>query len=197
MMKTALIALALLLVPATAHAEAAAKKETLPTVTEWQVKPEESSIQFSGKHAGTDFTGSFKKWTAKIAFDPKNLEGSSVEVAIDTASATTGNKTYDGSLPSPEWLDAAGFPTATFTSETFRQTGDTTFEVDGTLKLKGIAQKITLPFTLTIEENDATMEALLTLDRIGYDIGKKPDASGEWVTKDIAVTITVKATKAP
>lgn len=188
MLKTVLLALTLLALPIAAQAEVPVQK--------WAVDQEASNIQFSGKHAGNEFTGSFKKWTATISFDPKNLEASSVDVSIDMGSASTGNKTYDGSLPSGDWLDSSAFPTATYTSNAFRQTGDTTYEVDGTLKIKGVEIPLTFPFTLEIEGDTATLDAHLTLDRIALDIGKKADGNGEWVTKDIGVTLTVKAKKA-
>ncbi len=173
-----------------------AEAEALPA-TPWTVDPAASTIQFSGTHAGKDFTGSFKTWSARIAFDAANLEGSSAAVTIDTGSATTGDKAYDGSLISADWLDVTGFPQAEFTTTAFRQTGDTTFEADGVLKIKGIEQKLTLPFTLTMDGNTAAMEAHLTLDRLALGIGQKADAGAEWVSRDIGVTITLKAAKAP
>lgn len=163
----------------------------------WTVDPAASAIGFSGTSSGREFTGTFKHWTADIKFDPASLETSSVSVDIDTGSAVTGDKTYDGTLPTPEWLNIKAFPTATFQSKTFRRTGDTAYEADGTLTIKGISQNITLPFTLTIENGKATMEAATTLDRLLYKIGTESDPKGNWVSKDIAVTIKVAAVKTP
>ena len=166
-------------------------------VPKWTVDPAQSEISFSGTHAGNEFTGKFGTWTAEIAFDPARLEQSKVLVTIDTASAATGDKTYDGSLPSPEWLGPKAFPTATFESKTFRQTGDSTYEVDGTLTLKGVAQDIALPFSLTTEGDKTVMEATTSLDRLLYQVGVASDPKAEWVSKDITVAIKVSATKAP
>lgn len=179
-------ALSLLSLPALAQTPAA----------KWAIDPE-SVIGFSGTHAGREFNGTFKTWTAEIAFDARNLEGSSATVTVEMGSAQTGDKTYDGSLPSPEWLNPKAFPTATFVTKTFRQTGDATFEADGTLTIKGIARDVTLPFTLTQDGQTATVEGFLTLDRLAFDIGKESDSKGEWVSKDIGVTIALKATQAP
>lgn len=176
---------------------AMAEEAAAPAVTSWTVDPASSEISFSGTHADNEFTGKFKTWSAEIDFDPAKLEQSKVSVTIDTGSAETGDKTYDGSLPSPEWLGPKAFPTATFESKAFRQTGDTTYEVDGTLSLKGVTQDITLPFSLTIEGDKATMEATTTLDRLLYKIGTASDPKAEWVSKDITVAIKVSATKAP
>lgn len=163
----------------------------------WIVDPATSEITFSGTHADNEFTGKFNSWTADIEFDPAHLEQSKVLATIQTGSASTGDKTYDGSLPAPEWLATKALPTATFESKNFRQTGDTTYEVDGTLTLKGVVQDITLPFSLTIEGNKAVMEATTTLDRFIYKIGTESDPKAEWVSQVITVGIKLNATKAP
>jgi polyisoprenoid-binding protein YceI len=85
----------------------------------WTVDPAASTISFSGTNSGQEFTGTFKSWTAEIVFDPASLETSSVSVSIDTGSAATGVKTYDGTLPTPEWFNIKSFPTATFESRPF------------------------------------------------------------------------------
>lgn len=166
-------------------------------VPKWAVDPAQSEISFSGTHAEKEFTGKFATWAADIAFDAARLEQSKVLVTIETGSAATGDKTYDGSLPSPEWLDPKAFPTATFESKTFRQTGDSTYEVDGTLTIKGITQDITLPFSLTTEGDKTVMEATTSLDRILFNVGVASDPKAEWVSKDITVAIKVSATKTP
>ena len=189
-MKTIALLFALLIFAAPSFAD-----EVLQT--KWTVDPSTSEISFSGTNSGREFTGTFKTWTADIIFDPAYLETSSVTVSIDTGSATTGVKTYDGSLPTTEWLNIKAFPTAIFKSKAFRQTGDTSYEADGTLTIKGISQDITLPFTLTMEDDKATMEAITTLDRLMYKIGTESDPKGNWVSKDITVTIKLNAARVP
>lgn len=162
----------------------------------WTVDPAASEIAFSGTHADNEFTGKFETWTADIVFDAAQLETSKVTVKIDTGSAKTGDKTYDGSLPAAEWLNPKGFPEGVFESKAFRQTGDSTYEVDGTLSLKGVSQEITLPFTLTEENGKTVMEATTSLDRLLFKIGTDSDPKAEWVSKDITVSIKVTAARA-
>ena len=96
----------------------------------------------------------------------------------------------NGLIPRPSQLPP-------FESKTFRQTGDSTYEVDGTLTLKGIAQDIALPFSLTTEGDKTVMEATTSLDRLLYQVGVASDPKAEWVSKDITVAIKVSATKTP
>jgi hypothetical protein len=53
-----------------------------------------------------------------------------------------------------------------------------------------------LPYTLTIENGKALMEATTTLDRLPYKIGTESDPKGDWVSKDITVTIKITAARA-
>lgn len=163
----------------------------------WTIDPAASSIGFSGTHSGNEFKGTFTSWTGEIAFDPQNLEASSATIKIDTSSAQTGDKTYDGTLPNTDWLDSKTLPEAVFASSAFRQVGDDTYEVDGTLTIKNIKQDLTFPFTLQIEGDTATMDANLELDRLAFGVGKDADPKAEWVSANIGVTLQVKATRQP
>lgn len=159
----------------------------------WEVKPETSSIAFAGENAGQKFDGKFETWTGTINFDPAKLDTSTVKIEIETGSAKTGTKTYDSALPQKEWFDAEGSPKAIFESKSFKSLGGDQYETTGTLTIKGITKEITFPFTLSIEDNRADMKADFTINRLDFDIGKDADATGEWVSKDIAMTITVQA----
>jgi cytochrome b561 len=164
---------------------------------DWKVDPASSSITFSGTHAGQKFTGRFEKWSAAIAFDPASLATSKATVTVETGSAKTGDRTYDASLPQEEWFNVKGFPNAVFETKAIRALGGDKYEADATLTIKGVAIPVTLPFTLAIDGAKAKMQGTATLDRIAHQIGLKSDAKAEWVSKDIAVTVAVNATRAP
>lgn len=40
---------------------------------DYKVDHAQSSIEFSGTHAGNDFNGEFESWNAQITFDPDNF----------------------------------------------------------------------------------------------------------------------------
>ncbi len=66
----------------------------------------------------------------------------------------------------------------------------------GDLTLRGITHP--LSFTFTLDHDDApviTADATVTIDRLAYDIGKASDAKAEWVSKDIALTLKLSATR--
>lgn len=161
----------------------------------WTVDKAKSSVGFSGSYTGSTFKGEFGQWTATIAFDPANLAQSSAKVTFQTASASTGDSTKDGALAEEEWLNPAKFPTATFASTQITANGANSYIAKGTLTLKGKTLPVTLPFTLTISGNSATMKGSTTVDRLAYEIGTQSDGTGTFVSKDIGISVELVATK--
>jgi polyisoprenoid-binding protein YceI len=167
-----------------AHADAA---------TQWIVNVEASRIAFSGTHSGHAFTGAFRKWAADITFDPDDLASSKAVVRIDLASATTGDATYDKTLPTADWLDVTRSPTATFETTSFRTIGPGRYEADGALEMRGVTLPLRLTFDLSIDGDMALMSGRASLKRLDFGIGKLSDAEGVWVSLEIAIEITIVA----
>jgi polyisoprenoid-binding protein YceI len=172
------LALATLLLPA-AHAE----PQPARLVTE------KSQIVFVSKQMGVPVEGSFRKFDARIAFDPRKPEGGSVALQIDTASAAFGIPMTDAELPKAPWFDAAHFPQAGFQTTAIRALGDGRFEMAGKLTLKGIARPLTVPVTIAPAANGQSVASgSFVLQRIDYKVG-----DGEWTdTSVIANEVQVR-----
>jgi polyisoprenoid-binding protein YceI len=172
------LALTTLLLPA-AHAEPPPAR----------LVPEKSQIVFVSKQMGVPVEGSFKKFDARIAFDPKKPEGGSVALQIDTASAAFGIPMTDAELPKAPWFDAAHFPQAGFQTSAIKALGDGRFEMAGKLTLKGVARPLTVPVTIAPGSNGQSVASgSFVLQRIDYKIG-----DGEWTdTSVIANDVQVR-----
>lgn len=164
--------------------------------TTWTVVTDASTIGFSGAHAGRPFDGRFTQWQADITFDPENLDAASAVVRVDLTSASTGDRTYDKTLPSKDWFQTDTSATATFETQTFRKTGGSTFEADGPLTLRQIEVPVTLAFTFEEVDGTATIKGSAKLKRLDWQIGEKSDAAGSWVSLDIPITIDVTLKRA-
>ncbi len=162
-------------------------------MVKWKMDPTRSEIVFAAKNAGHEFTGKFTSWDADITFDPKNLAASSVRVSVDTGSAVTGNNTYDGTLPSNIWFDAKTFPKAVFSATKFKEISPGNYEASGSLKLKGVAQPVVLPFSVKFVGTQASMTGEVTLNRLNFGVGTASDPTGDWVSKDVKLSIKVEA----
>ncbi len=163
--------------------------------TTWIVVPADSQIAFSGQHAGNTFKGVFEKWDAAISFDPADLAGSKATVTVALASAKTGDQTYDKTLPTADWFDAAKGPSGVFETSAFRALGGDKFEADGTLAIRGMKAPVTLAFEFKPAGETAKLTGQAKLKRLDYGVGKGSDGDGSWVSLDIPVEISVSLKK--
>jgi cytochrome b561/polyisoprenoid-binding protein YceI len=162
----------------------------------WTVDYANSEIAFEGVHDGNTFRGVFGAWTADIAFDPAALEAARARVVIDMRSARTGKKLYDDSLKAAEWFSVQEFPEATVDLTKFVKTSSG-YQALATLTLKGKPVSVPLQFTLPIDGQSATLMGSAKFSRKALNLGQASDASAAWVSDDVAVTITGRATRKP
>ena len=175
---------------ATPTPQASPTPEATPTPvapSRWTVRRAASSLSFNTSWSEGPVDGRFGSWDAAILFDPAALDASSVKVTIDMTSAKTGVADTEGALPDDDWFAAATHPKATFAATTFRHRSGDRYEAIGTLSLRGISRPLTLPFTLTIDGDVATMSGSTTVDRTIFGVGQ-----GEWkATTDLKAGVTV------
>lgn len=91
--------------------------------------------------------------SGKVEFDPENPSSLKGKIVVDAASLHVPNSTMQGHLQSDKWLDVAKYPEITFESASIDnvKTTDnkTTADVTGTLTIKGVSNKVTVPVKLT------------------------------------------------
>jgi len=172
----------------------AARAEAPPV---WAVDAGKSRIVFIGRQMGAASKGWFKKFTATIRFDPKNLGASTAEVTVDTASAYTGNEDIDIEMRKEQWFHTAKYPTARFVTTKITAKGANAYEAAGKLTIKGITKDVVLPFKVALSNGDKTAKITgeLTVKRLDFGIGK-----GEWgatriVADEVVIQIEVLANK--
>ena len=161
------------------------------TASEWTVK--EGDLGISVVQFGSRLPGRFNTWAASIAFDPDaptdELGRVSVDIAIDSLSLGT----VSSEALKPEFFDAAAYPTASFTAPIISDPSTPDHYVaDGVLSLKGVEVPVSLPFSLTLDGDTATMEGSMQLDRREFGIGTasyKDEATIGFLV-DVAISIT-------
>jgi len=114
----------------------------------YKIDPVHSSTGFTLRHILSRFTSSFTKTNGTITVDRDNLEKSSVEATVEIDSLSTADPKRDGHVKSPDFFDAAKFPTATFKSKSWKKTGENTFDVTGDLTIKDVTKEVLLHVTL-------------------------------------------------
>jgi polyisoprenoid-binding protein YceI len=111
----------------------------------YNVDPNHTRIVFSVVHMGfTDYFGQFNGASGKLDLNPANPAASTVSVSIPTASVDTSNSILNNELKSPQWFDAAQFPSITFTTTKVKPTGPDTAELTGDLTFHGVTHPVVL-----------------------------------------------------
>jgi len=113
-------------------------------VETYTIDPVHSSVGFKIRHFVSRVPGSFTQFSGTITVDRDNLENSSVDAVIEVGSINTFNDHRDTDLKSPDYFDAVKFGTITFKSTSWKKTGDGTFDVTGSLTMKGTTKELSL-----------------------------------------------------
>lgn len=103
-----------------------------------------SSVGFTLRHLVSKFSSSFTKVSGTVNYDAAAPEKSNVEATIEIASVSTASEKRDNHIKSPDFFDAAKFPTATFKSKSWKKTGESTFDITGDLTIKDVTKEVVL-----------------------------------------------------
>ena len=110
--------------------------------------PNHTQVLFGFNHMGfTHNMGIFAGPTGSLMLDPKNPAQAKVEVTFPVNGIATGVPKFNDHLMSPDFFDAAKFPTATFKSKSVAVDG-TSADIVGDLTIKGVTKEVTLDASL-------------------------------------------------
>jgi polyisoprenoid-binding protein YceI len=106
-----------------------------------------SEVAFEVRHLLTKVRGRFTDFTGTVVFDQEHLDQSSASLTIDASSVDTGTPDRDTHLRADDFFAVGTHPMLTFTSSRVVKTGDDTYDVVGTLTIRGVAKEITMLVT--------------------------------------------------
>ena len=163
----------------------------------FKVDPVHSSVIFSIKHNGiTDFYGSFKQISGTVMFDSADPSKSSVDLTVPVEAVDTRNEKRDQHLKSPDFFNAAQFPTITFKSNKIEAAGDI-YKVSGDLTLHGVTKPVTAEFKKGAEtkgqkgEVKSGGEARFKIKRSDYDMKFMVGPLGD----DVSIILSLEGAK--
>lgn len=152
-----------------------------------QLLPAQSEIVFVSKQMGVPVEGKFKKFDAKISFDPAKSAAGKITFTVDMASATLGLKETDAELVKADWFNTAKFAQATFQSSSIKALGAGKFEVGGSLSIKGLSHNVVVPVALTQAGTTTTAVGAFTLKRLVFKIGENEWSDTSMVADEVQV----------
>jgi polyisoprenoid-binding protein YceI len=111
----------------------------------WQVDGAHSAVNLAVRHMViSKVRGHFTRWNAKLQLDTAELSRSSVEVEIEAASIETGVADRDTHLRSPDFLDAARYPTLRYRSRRVEAASRDRLRVIGDLTIRDVTREVVL-----------------------------------------------------
>ncbi|MDC0711071.1 YceI family protein [Stigmatella sp. ncwal1] len=171
----------------------------------WNIDPTHSGVHFTVRHMViSKVRGNFRKFTGTVSLDEQALDTSSVTATLETASIDTGVEQRDNHLRSPDFFDAAKFPTITFQSTKVEKGSGDGFRVTGKLTIRDITRDVVLEAEqLGIGKDPwgntkAAFEAKTSIDRkdFGLTWNQALEAGGVLVGEKIEIGLEIQAVKA-
>jgi polyisoprenoid-binding protein YceI len=168
------------------------------TTGTWVIDPTHSEVGFVARHLMvTKVRGSFADVSGTVVV-ADDVEQSSADVVIKTASVTTGTADRDGHLRGADFFDVEVFPEMTFVSTSFD--GDT---LVGDLTIKSVTKPVTLDVSFNGVATDpwgnekAAFEAQGDLNRTDWGLtwNANLEKGGVLVSEKIKLVIDVQLAK--
>lgn len=113
----------------------------------YTIDPAHTFPNFTINHLGfSTMHGRFEDTSGKVTLDRTAKKGK-VDISIKTASISTGFAKRDDHLKSPDFFNAAEYPTITYKSDKVMFKGDVPSSVEGNLSMNGVTKPVTLTIT--------------------------------------------------
>ena len=173
--------------------EEVVKSNTAELQGVWLLDASHSYVDFSIRHFLAKSKGSFQKIQGVIDFS----DTPSMNVTIDVESINTSNENRDSHLRSDEYFDTAKFPTMTFVSKSFNNTGNG-MSVTGDLTIRDITKEIEFPLIYLGKQDtgrgypSAAFEGEITIKRTEFGVGKEGVSLGDEVTIEFSLELNPK-----
>ena len=164
-----------------------------------------SEVTFQVRHLLTKVRGRFSDFAGTVRFDQEEPGNSSVSVTVDAASIDTNNSDRDRHLRSDDFFAADTYPIIKFDSSRIVRTSADTYDVSGTLTIRGVAREITLPVTYLGTARDpwgnarAGFETELTINRqdFGLSWNAALETGGFLVGDEVRIGLSIQAIAEP
>lgn len=175
---------------------------TVAAQATYSIDTTHSSVGFKIRHLVAKVPGQFTEFDGSITADFENLDRSSVNFVIKTASVDTQNEKRDDHLRSADFFDATTYPEITFKSSKITKKDNDTFEVAGILNMRGVNNPVvlTVDFLGEIQAMGGTRagyEISGTVNRqdFGVSWNRALDQGGVVLGDDVEVTINLSVVK--
>jgi polyisoprenoid-binding protein YceI len=111
----------------------------------WSFEKSHCKISFSVAHFGISETeGQFKKFDGSITTTKNDFSDAQIDFSVDVNSINTDDEKRDNHLKSPDFFDAAKFPTLHFKSKSMKSVGKNKYKLYGDFTMHGVTKPVSL-----------------------------------------------------
>jgi polyisoprenoid-binding protein YceI len=168
----------------------------------WEIDPSHSEASFSVRHMMiSTVKGHFKVLSGHLHIDEQNPANSWVDAQVDTASIDTRDEKRDGHLKSPDFFDAAQYPTINFKSTKVEHLSGNEYNVIGDLTMHGVTKPVTFkaeyagqgknPYGMQVAGLNATAKINRKDWNLNWNVGL--EAGGVLVSEEVKIEIDLQA----
>ena len=178
----------------------------VPTSTRtFTIDKAHSEATFQVRHLVTKVRGHFGDFAGTIQFNDEAPERSSVSFTIQSASIDTKTADRDAHLRSEDFFFVDKHPEITFVSSTISKKGNESYDVRGTLTIRGIAKELALPVTFLGHATDPWgnarlgFEAETTINRKDFGLvwNAALETGGFLVGDEVKISLQIQAIAQP
>lgn len=171
----------------------------------WKVDTSHSEVNFTVKHMMiARVNGTFRDFSADLAFDPEDLTTADVNFTVNVASIDTRNEDRDNHLKSADFFDVENHPNMTFVAKTIEKKGDNEYDVTGDLTIRGVTKPETFRVTFAGVAKDpfsgvekAGLTATGKINRTDYGLtwNAALETGGVLVSEDVKIDLLLELIK--
>jgi polyisoprenoid-binding protein YceI len=158
----------------------------------WAADTGASKLEFVARYEGEPAVGRFHSFDTRLQFDPQRPEDGHMHVTVEVASADMQSAEINTTIRGAAWFDVARFGRAEFDSHQITRDRAGHYIAHGTLKLKGIARQVTVPFAWRSSDRSATMSGRFELRRSAFNIGTGDWSEGSTIGPNVEVRFDVR-----
>lgn len=167
----------------------------------WELDKAHANVYFAVEHIFATIRGQFDNISATINFDPNDLASSSFFFEIEVESINTNVAKRDKHLRSADFFNESDFPVIRFQSKSITASGESTYDVAGTLTMKGKDYDFVLPLTLAGVKDHPTAKGMkvagfngtMAINRLDYGVGTGKFYKLGVVGKDVDIFVSLEA----
>lgn len=157
--------------------------------------PANSSVTAVFRQMNVPVEGVFKRFTAKVDYDPARPEASKADVQIDATTLDVGDEEINKEVGKKEWFNVAQYPRASFVSTAIRPGAAGKLTVDGKLTIKGRTANVSFPLSVKQNGGKYLFEGQVPIKRTAFNVGEGDWLDTSMVADEVIIKFRVTAAK--